>query len=93
MENDAPQRHGCLTAYLVFMLIANTLTALSYFMMGDKLQTYYPAAPSGVQYVFGFWGVVNVIIVLALLWWQKWAFYTPKAQAMRVTRAIAFLPA
>jgi hypothetical protein len=76
MENEAPKRHGCLTAYLVFMLIINTLTALSYFIMGDKLMAHYPSAPSGIQYVFGFGGIVNVVIVLALFWWKKWAFYT-----------------
>jgi hypothetical protein len=85
MEDEAPQRHGCLTAYLVFMLIVNILTALSYFIVGDKLMTHYSSAPSGIQYVFGVVCIINVVIVLALFWWKKWAFY-----AFCVIAAIVF---
>jgi hypothetical protein len=75
VETGTPRRHGCLTAYLVFMLIVNTLTSLAYFSMGNKLLNYYPSAPSGTAYVFAVGSLINVGIVLFLFWWNKWAFY------------------
>ena len=57
------------------MLVVNTLTALSYFAMGEKIMARYPHAPSGIAYVYGVGCLINVAIVICLFWWQKWAFY------------------
>jgi hypothetical protein len=76
MEPENPSRHGCLTTYLVFMLLANTATCLVYLLAGDKIIANFPAARVWSPYVLGVGCLVNVVLVLALFWWQKWAFYT-----------------
>jgi len=75
MENEMPKRHGCLTAYLVFMMIVNTLTALVYFFNADKIVAAYPSMPSGTVYVLGVGCLINGVIAFNLFWWRKWAFY------------------
>ena len=39
------QRHGCLTAYLVFMIIANSATGLVYLLASEAIRTAMPNMP------------------------------------------------
>jgi hypothetical protein len=75
METEVPPRHGCLTAYLVFMLIMNTFTCLVYLFTGSKIMAAYPAAPAFMPYVLAAGCALNIVIALYLFWWRKWAFY------------------
>jgi hypothetical protein len=84
MEFEPPKRHGCLTAYLVFMMIVNTLACLSYLLMGGRMLAQYPSAPPGIAYVLAIGCAINVTIALLLFWWQKWAFYVFCAMAVIV---------
>lgn len=67
-----PQRHGCVTAWLILMLILNSTTALVYaFMPGKFTQTVSSNALIALVII----GIVNVICAVMLLRWKKIGFY------------------
>ncbi len=65
------QRHGCLTAYLISMLIANSATAL--IITGTIIthaQTIHWALP-----IVAIAGFFNLACAIAILKWKKWGFW------------------
>ena len=64
-----------MTAYLVVMIVASSLSTLSYFLAGDFLRQTYPNAPDWVLPVLGVLGVLVVVCAIALLRWKKWGFF------------------
>ncbi len=72
---DAKQRHGCLTAYLVAMLVINSLTALLYIVSTDFVKRGLPNAPAWTFPVFAAGGILNVVFVIALFRWKMWGFF------------------
>jgi len=69
-ENWMPrkkQRHGCLTAYLIFAIIVNSAVALWYLFGG--LVEYSIGAILITLTIF------NIVCVIALLKWKKWGFW------------------
>jgi hypothetical protein len=75
MAGQTKQRHGCLTAYLVVMIVASSLSTLSYFLAGDFLRQTYPNAPAWALPFLGILGVLVVVCAVALLKWKKWGFF------------------
>jgi hypothetical protein len=73
--NGPKQRHGCLTAWLVLMIIANALAALGTLLGGDAIAKQLPDAPGWAFPVLGVLGVVNVVLAIMLFTWKKWAFF------------------
>jgi uncharacterized membrane protein (DUF2068 family) len=66
-----PKRHGCLTAYLIFMLIANSATALILTLTFiNNLDTAHWAVP-----LVAVCGFLNLVCAIALLRWKKWGFW------------------
>ena len=70
--SDNKQRHGCLTAWLVFMIIGNSISSLIYLINPDVLQV---DASEWTFLLLAFLGAVNVMCAIALLQWQRWGFY------------------
>lgn len=73
VETIIPQRkrHGCLTAYLILMLIANSATALfTTFAVINNIDMVHWALP--IVAVCGFF---NLACAIALLRWKKWGFW------------------
>lgn len=70
--SDIKQRHGCLTAWLIFMIIANSISALVYLIDPDMVQ---PGASEWMFLLLAFVGAFNVMCAIALLQWKKWGFY------------------
>lgn len=80
MPNN-PKRHGCLTAWLIFGLVANILTfglnVVGAFLpqtlgqLGSKL----PSEPQ--WYTLSYCGISAALVVcgIFLLRWKKWAFF------------------
>lgn len=68
------QRHGCLTAYLVFMMIANSVTVLVCF---DKegIRRSFPNLPDWAIPVSIALGYVNLVCAVDLFRWKKWGFW------------------
>lgn len=67
-------RHGCLTAWLILMIIANSGVALMY--VGWLVSGNSPLhISSSLLTVLVVGGVCNVIFAIMLLQWKRWAFY------------------
>ncbi|OGS51933.1 MAG: hypothetical protein A3J79_12200 [Elusimicrobia bacterium RIFOXYB2_FULL_62_6] len=77
------QRHGCLTAWLILMLIANSVFALVY-IFGAQALKLRAAMPDWAFPVLALGSLVNAACAVALFWWKKWGFY-----AFCVTSVIA----
>ena len=72
------QRHGCLTAYLVVMLIANFGVLISYLVIKNAPQGSAADAPLIPDWAFVtllILGAGNIICVVALFRWKLWGFW------------------
>jgi hypothetical protein len=70
-------RHGCVTAWLIFMIVANSLVALMYFFNGSAISDALPGitiSPSIIM-ILGFVGILNVIFAIMLWQWKKLGFW------------------
>jgi hypothetical protein len=76
------QRHGCLTAWLVLMIIANSGTALVYLLGSAAIKQNLPNAPGWAFPVLAVLGILNVACAVALLQWKKWGFFGFIASAL-----------
>ncbi len=69
------QRHGCLTAWLIFMMIGNSITALIYLLGSQVIKQTLPTIPNWAIPVLGVIAVFNLVCTIALFKWQKWGFW------------------
>lgn len=73
---ESKQRHGCVTAWLIFMIIANSITAVSYLFMGDMISQNLPnPIPQPLLLTLAVVAIVNLILAIMLFQWKKWAFW------------------
>ena len=77
MNTMPPKRHGCLTALLLFMLVANSLTMAIYLLAGGRgrIAAQFPNAPSWLLYLLEVGCALNIIFTVSVFRWKKWAFY------------------
>ena len=76
MTTEEMKRHGCLTAWLVLMIITNSGAALMYLMLSDAIRT-------GLSNVYGWvfpvmmiiFCLFNIVCLIALFQWKKWGFW------------------
>jgi hypothetical protein len=73
--SEDKQRHGCLTAWLVLMIVANAAAALLYLLAGAAIRQKVPNIPDWALPTLIVVGVVNVVCAVALFRWKKWGFY------------------
>ena len=69
------QRHGCLTAWLIFMMIGNSITALLYFLNSQAIKQALPTIPDWSLPILAIIALFNLICAIALFKWQKWGFW------------------
>ena len=69
------ERHGCVTAYLVFVLVANAITSLVYVFMSDAILRNLPQAEDWMIPILIVGSLLNVVFAVALLRWKKWGFF------------------
>ena len=74
MENSK-NRHGCLTAYLIFMLIANSAVFVMYLTSSEAIIAANPSMPQWAIPVLMFFGTVNVICAVMLFKLKRSGFY------------------
>jgi len=79
------QRHGCLTAYLVFMIIANSASALIYLVGSEGIRRNLPNMPEWAFPVLIVGGIFNLSCAIALFRWKKWGFWGFVASAVTVS--------
>ena len=72
---DLKKRHGCLTAWLIFMIVANSLATLVYLLAGEIIRQNLPEFPVGMILVLAGLCAFNVVCAVALFNWKIWGFY------------------
>jgi hypothetical protein len=78
LQNDpsVKQRHGCVTAWLILMIVANSLVALIYLFAGDTISKNVPGGMStGALMILAVLSVLNVVFAVLLFQYKKWGFY------------------
>jgi len=93
IKNDnKKQRHGCVTAWLIFMIIANSASSLLYLLASEIVVQNLPGSiPTSMILSLGILGVVNVISAVMLLNWRKigfWAFIVTGLASMGINISI-----
>ena len=73
--SDSKKRHGCLTAFLILMVIANSLGAVIYLLGSSFIKQNMPGMPSWVILITGIFSVFNFACAIALFKWKKWGFW------------------
>lgn len=74
-DDTNKKRGGCLTAFVVLMLIANPITALVYVAGADMVKRGLPHAPDWAFPVLALLGVVNTVSAVGIWLWKKWGVY------------------
>jgi hypothetical protein len=69
------RRHGCLTAWLVLMLVANAAVGLFYLLAHSAVAASLSSSRAWAIPVDGLLAVANVVFVIALFRWKRWGFY------------------
>ena len=73
--NQAKHRHGCATAFLVLMIVANSLIALFYVFGGSLAARTFRGSASWGLPILLFVAVLEVVSAIALWRWKKWGFF------------------
>jgi hypothetical protein len=69
------ERHGCLTTYLVFVIIVNSAMSLTYLLGPEWLRRNGLNTPAWAFWALAGVGVVNVISAVALFRLRRWGFW------------------
>jgi len=72
---QAGGRHGCLTAYLIFGLVANSLGVIGNLMASFGNPWVNLGFPLWVFLVLMIFGIFNITCLVALFKWKKWGFW------------------
>jgi len=68
-------RHGCLTAYLILMIIANSITGLFYLFSGSSVAKAFPESSNWALPILVIIVIFNIVCAIALFQWKKWGFF------------------
>jgi len=77
-----PKRHGLLTAFLIFKLVAFSATFLIYAFAADRILAAAPNTPRWTLPILCIFSIVGIVSVVALFRWMKWGFYVLCAMAV-----------
>lgn len=73
---ETKQRHGCVTAWLIMLIVVNSLTTLFYLLAGDTVSNLFPARNSDLLIILlGVMGLLNVLFAIMLMRWKKAGFF------------------
>jgi len=76
MTRITEKNHGTLlTIWLVLILIGNFFSSISYLFSISTFTSIYPNISPGIFYFVGILTFANVICVIFLFNWKKWAFF------------------
>jgi hypothetical protein len=74
MENK--QRHGCVTAWFILMIIGNSLSALTYLFAREFIAQNLPVEiPTTMMIALAILGIGNVVFSIMLINWKKTGFW------------------
>lgn len=70
------QRHGCVTTWLILMIVINSLTAITYLFAGETISQNLPGGISNtILMLLALMGICNVIFSIMLLKWKIFGFW------------------
>lgn len=72
---EPKQRHGCLTTYLVFMMVVNSATSILYLVGAEGIKQSVPNIPDWAFPILSIVGIFNLACAIALFRWKKWGFW------------------
>lgn len=72
---DRKERHGCLTAWLVLVILANGFTALATPLSVASIQEALPDFPAWIVWPIAGLALLNILFAVALFNWKRWGFY------------------
>jgi len=75
MAETEKKRGVWLTIWLVLMLIANFVTALTYLVLNKTISAGYPNIALWVWYIYGLLALANFVFLILLFRWKKWPFF------------------
>ena len=76
MTRITEKNHGILlTIWLFLILIGNFFSSISYLFSISTLASFYPNISPSIFYFLGILTFANVIFVIFLFNWKKWAFF------------------
>jgi hypothetical protein len=91
-QNVTKQRHGCVTAWLVLMIIANSLTAIIYLFASEMItKNLSMDISNSMIMLLGILGIANVVFSIMLFQWKKlgfWGFIITSIGALIVNLSI-----
>ena len=74
--NEPKQRHGCVTAWLLMIIISNSLTAFIYLFGGNAfVKTLNGGVSTPMLILLTTFGIANVLFAVMLFRWRKWGFW------------------
>ena len=89
---ETKQRHGCVTAWLILVIIGNSVTALVYLFANELITQNLPIEiPNSMMIALAILGIGNVIFAIMLLKWKKtgfWGFIVTSILAMIINLII-----
>src|SRR5512133_1840059 len=90
--NVPKQRHGCVTAWLILMIVANSLSAGLYLFAREMLTKSLPGEVSTPMIILlGICAIGNIIFSVMLFQWMKlgfWGFVVTTAAALIINMSI-----
>lgn len=75
MEQIPPSRHGCLTIYLVVLMLVGAVGTVMYLFLPEVIAQSNPEIPPWARPIFAIVGIGQVTCALALWRWRKKGFY------------------
>jgi len=85
---EKKQRHGCVTAWLILMIIMSSLVAVLYLFDGDAVSKKFPGGVSNTMLIsLAVLGILNVVFSVMLFQWKKlgfWGFVITSAGAFAI---------
>lgn len=73
---ESKNRHGCVTAWLILMIITNAATTIVYLFFGEIIEESLPTLISQTKLlILAAIGLANLVFAILLFKWKKWAFW------------------
>ena len=70
------QRHGCLTAWLIYLTIAYSIVSITYFFNTDEISEISPYKTSqNILLIYGSLGILSIVFCILLFKWIRLGFW------------------
>ena len=75
-QGSVKQRHGCVTAWLILMIVVNSITAAAYLFLNNFITEILTVSSSSVIVILlGLISLANVFFSVLILQWKKTGFW------------------